>query len=80
VDRTNELLLGGGSLPPGFLERYFARVQPYTAGYDREIVHLQHLSAALGAQGTGYGVPPVLKNAYGSHPVGVVAFLRLRAK
>jgi len=80
VDRTNQLLLGETSLPPGFVERYFARVQAYTAGYDREIVDRRHLSAAVGGQWTGYGVPPVLKNSYGSHPFGVVAFLRLRAK
>ncbi|MBO0910242.1 MAG: hypothetical protein J2P13_00505 [Acidobacteria bacterium] len=80
ADRTNELLLGETFLPPGFQERYFARVQAYTAGYDREILDLRHLSAALGVQWTGYGVPRVLENTYGSHPFGVAAFLRLRAK
>ncbi len=80
VDRTNELLLSGIFLPSGFTERYFTCVQAYTAGYDREFEHIRHLSMALGAQLTWYGVPGVLQPAYGVHPVGVVAFLRLRAR
>ncbi len=79
ADRTNELLLTEGSEPPGFHERYFARVQAYTAGYDRELGHLPHLSTAIGGQLTWYGVPELLRADYGSHPVGVVLFLRLRA-
>ena len=79
VDRTNELLLGNNPEPTGFRERYFGRVQAYTAGYDRELGHLPHLSTAIGCQLTWYGVPEVLKPAYGPHPVGVVLFLRIRA-
>ena len=75
VDRTNELLLG---TTPVFSERYFARVQAYTAGYDREIGRIPHLSTALGAQLTWYGVPQALASAYGAHPVGGIVFLRLR--
>ena len=78
VDRTNELLLGTGPEPPGFEERYFARVQAYTAGYEREVGHLPHLSTGIGAQFSWYGVADVLKPAYGSHPLGGVIFLRLR--
>jgi len=80
VDRTNELLTGETLLPAAFTESYLTRVQAYTAGYDRDIGHLPHLSTALGAQLTWYGVPAVLQPIYGSHPIGVVAFLRLRAK
>lgn len=80
VDRTNELLLGTNPEPPGFSERYFARVQAYTAGYDREIGHIPHLSTALGGQLTWYGVPEILKSDYGTHPVGLAVFLRLRAR
>jgi hypothetical protein len=80
VDRTNELLLGETSLPPGFTERYFTRVQAYTAGYDRELGHVPHLSTALGVQLTGYRVPQTLQPVYGPHPFGVVVFLRLRAR
>jgi hypothetical protein len=79
VNRTNELLLGENPLPPGFVERYFTRVQAYTAGYDREVGHIPHISTALGGQVTWYGVPDSLKSDYGSHPIGVVMFLRLRA-
>src|SRR5882672_5745436 len=78
VDRTDELLLGGSPEPPGFSERYFARVQAYTAGYEREVGHIPHLSTALGAQFTWYGVPDVLKPTYGEHPVGGIVFLRIR--
>ena len=56
-----------------------ARVQAYTAGYEREVGHVPHLSTALGGQVTWYGVPEALKPTYGTHPVGVVLFLRLRA-
>ncbi len=80
VDRTNELLLGENPLPAAFTERYFTRVQAYSAGYDREVGHLPHLSTALGAQFTWYGVPDVLKGIYGPHPVGAVAFLRVRVR
>jgi hypothetical protein len=80
ADRTNELLLGENPPPPSFTERYFTRVQAYTAGYDREVGHIPHVSTALGAQVTWYGVPDVLKATYGSHPVGVAAFLRVRVK
>ena len=55
VDRTNELLLGENPLPPGFAEKYFTRVQGYTAGYDREVGHIRHLSTTLGGQITWYG-------------------------
>jgi hypothetical protein len=80
VDRTNELLLGEQSLPLGFQERYFTRVQAYTFGYDREVGHLPHLATALGGQFTAYTVPSALQPMYGAHPVGVSVFLRLRAR
>jgi hypothetical protein len=79
VDRTNELLVREGTLPAGFQERYFARVQAYTAGYDREIMNVSHVSTAVGGQLTVYGVPDVLAPAYGRHPAAVVLFLRVRA-
>jgi hypothetical protein len=80
VDRTNELLLNGGQPPPGFEERPLARVQAYTAGYDREIGHIPHLSTALGGQVTWYGVPEILKSTYAPHPIGVMLFLRVRLR
>jgi hypothetical protein len=80
VDRTNELLTGETLLPPSFTERYLTRVQAYSAGYDRDVGHLPHLSTAVGAQLTWYGVPTELQPLYSTHPVGVLAFLRIRAK
>jgi hypothetical protein len=67
--------------PPGsFNEHYFARVQAYTGGYDRDIVETSHMAVALGGQVTIYGVPNVLQATYGAHPVGAVVFLRLRTQ
>jgi len=80
VDRTNELLLGETALPSGFVERYFARVQAYTAGYDREVGRMPHISMAIGGQVTWYDVPPVLEPTYDSHPIGVVGFFRVRQR
>ncbi len=42
---------------------YFTRVQAYTAGYEREVGHIPHLSTALGGQLTWYGVPDVLSRS-----------------
>ena len=78
VDRTNELLPGEKLLPAGFRERYFARVQAYTVGYDREFGHMRGLSTAVGGQLTWYGVPDSLQHQYGSNPVGGLIFLRVR--
>jgi hypothetical protein len=78
VDRTNELLLGESPEPAGFSERYFTRVQAYSAGYEREIGRIPHLSTGLGGQFTWYGVPAILQPLYGSDPVGVIVFLRVR--
>ncbi|HWC15390.1 MAG TPA: hypothetical protein VG498_00145 [Terriglobales bacterium] len=80
VDRTNELLLGENPLPVGFVERYFTRVQAYTAGYDRDIGHIPYLASTIGTQLTWYGVSQVLKPLYGTHPVGANVFLRLRLR
>lgn len=80
VDRTNELLLGEELLPSGFVERYFTRVQAYTLGYDREVGRGRHVSMAIGGQITLYGVPQTLESNYGSHPIGVTAFFRVRQR
>jgi len=80
LDRTNQLLLGESPEPPGFSERYFARVQAYTVGYEREVGHIPHLSTAFGGQFTWYGVRDNLKPIYGTHPVGAIVFLRVRPR
>jgi hypothetical protein len=78
VDRTSELLLGKQPEPPGFEENFLARIQAYTAGYDRDFPLIPGLSTALGAQVTLYGKPDFLTPIYGQHPVGVILFLRVR--
>jgi len=79
VDRTNELLLGENPLPPGFEERFLARVQAYSFGYDREFDFIPHISSAFGGQYTLYAKPASLDAIYGAHPMGVLLFLRFRA-
>lgn len=79
VDRTNELALGERPEPPGFEERFLARVQAYTVGYDREFRTVPHLSTAIGGQVMLYATPRSLTTIYGAHPVGVVMFVRFRA-
>jgi hypothetical protein len=79
VDRTSELLLGEKPLPPGFEERSAGRVQAYTFGYDRDVnAHIPHILAALGAQVTAYTPGAKLQLVYGTDPMGLVIFLRLR--
>lgn len=76
--RSNELILGENPLPPGFVEEPIGHVQAYTLGYDHDFDLIPHLASAIGAQFTTYGVPDVLKPIYGSHPLGVAIFVRLR--
>jgi len=78
VDRTNQLLLGEKPSPPGFQEHFLARVQAYTLGYDHEFDRIPHLGIAFGGQATFYGAPASLRTTYGSHPMGVVLFARVR--
>jgi hypothetical protein len=76
--RSNELLVGENPLPPGFTESPLTHVQAYTFGYDREFNLVPHLASAVGSQFTVYGVGAPLKPIYGSDPVGVNIFVRLR--
>ena len=77
--RSNELLLSPGSpLPPNFAESPIGHVAAYTAGYDHDLHLVPHLLVAPGAQFTSYTTPGALIGSYGSHPFGVVAFLRFR--
>jgi hypothetical protein len=78
AERSNELILGENPLPPGFREEPIGHVQAYTFGYDHDFDLIPHLASAIGAQFTTYGVPDVLKPIYGSHPLGVAIFIRLR--
>jgi hypothetical protein len=77
--RSNELLLPPGSaLPPNFTESPIGHVAAYTFGYDRDYRFIPHILTAPGAQFTTYTTPAALVSTYGSHPFGVVAFVRLR--
>ncbi len=77
--RSNELLITPGQpLPPGFAESPIGHVAAYTAGYDHDLHLAPHLLVAPGAQFTSYTTPSALAATYGSHPFGVVAFLRFR--
>ena len=76
--RSNELLIGENPLPPGFEEMPLTHVQAYTFGYDRDILHIPHLASAIGAQVTTYGVGQPLQPIYGTNPIGIQVFLRLR--
>ncbi len=78
ADRTNLLLLGENPEPLNFEEHFLARIQAYTAGYDREFPAIPHFSTAIGAQATFYGQPDSLSAIYGNHPLGVVMFVRIR--
>jgi len=78
VDRTTELLLGENPLPPGFEEEPAGRVQAYTFGYDRDFGVLPHWETAIGAQVSVYDPGSKLQPVYGSDPMGVVVFVRLR--
>ena len=78
ADRSNELLLGGAALPPGFVEERIGRVQAYTFGYSRDIDLFPHWATAIGAQIAIYGVPDTLQPVYGPRPVGGVIFVRAR--
>jgi hypothetical protein len=60
------------------VERFLARVQAYTLGYDRDIHLIPHLVVAPGGQITFYGVPGSLQPIYGARPIGVAVFLRLQ--
>jgi hypothetical protein len=78
AERSNELIVGENPLPPDFAEKSIGHVQAYTLGCDRDIDLVPHLASAIGAQFTTYGVPSTLTAIYGTHPFGVVVFLRFR--
>jgi hypothetical protein len=80
VDRTNELLLGKQPEPPGFEERFLARVQAYTIGYDHDFHSIPGMATALGGQVTLYSKPGFLTPIYGRHPSGVIVFVRFRPR
>lgn len=60
-------------------ERRYARVQAYTAGYERELPRATNwLKQGIGGQVMSLVAPRNLEPVYGSHPWGVQLFFRLR--
>lgn len=78
LDRTSELLLGKNPEPPDFEEKFLARIQAYSAGYDHDFPLIPGISTALGAQITIYGKPDSLTPIYGEHPAGFIVFVKFR--
>jgi hypothetical protein len=79
VDRDRTLLAGETPQALHVQEDPIARVQAYTFGYERDLPFgPSSVSIGLGVQATAYGVPPVLRSAYGSHPAAISFFLRIR--
>jgi hypothetical protein len=76
--RSNELLIGEHALPAAFVETPLTHVQGYTFGFDRDVELVPHVASAIGAQVTVYGVGRPLQPIYGTDPVGVSVFVRLR--
>jgi hypothetical protein len=76
--RSNELLNGENPLPAGFEESPLTHVQAYTFGYDRDFDVLPYVASAIGAQVSVYGVGKPLEGIYGTDPVGINVFVRLR--
>lgn len=76
--RSNELVNGEKPLPSGFREEPLTHVQAYTLGYDRDVHFTPHVAWAIGAQVTAYRVGRPLQAIYGTGPVAINIFIRLR--
>lgn len=76
--RSNELQNGTAPLPANFQEQPIGHIQAYTVGYVHDMNLIPQVRSAIGAQVTTYGVADALKAIYGSHPVSVSVFVRLR--
>ena len=75
VDRTQEILE-----TPTASDAFLARVQAYTAGYERDFPLIEHADTGFGGQFTIYNKPAFLTPIYGNHPLGVVLFVRIRLR
>src|SRR5271170_7762935 len=56
------------------------RIGAYTAGYTRDIGTFQKMETGIGANFSTYSMPDAIKPYYGSRPVAVNVYLRLRLK
>ena len=55
-------------------------ITAYTLGYTRDVDWLPRLQTGVGANFTTYGVPSAIQPYYGSHPIGVNVYMRLRIR
>jgi hypothetical protein len=79
VDRDSLILFQESPLTLLVDEQRYARVQAYTAGYERELPRrYAWFSTGLGGQFTLFHAPPVLAPIFNANSVGVQLFLRLR--
>jgi hypothetical protein len=67
-------------LPAGFKEEPLTHVQAYGFGYDRDVDVVPNVSTAFGAQVMVYGVGQPLQPIYGTRPVAVQFFVRMRMR
>jgi len=54
------------------------RIGAYTAGYTRDLGTFHKVETGIGANFTGYSMPDAIRPYYGTHPIAVSVFLRLR--
>jgi hypothetical protein len=79
LDRDQTFLVGETPAVLDVEETPIGRIQAWTVGYEREIPFpVKFLSMGIGAQYTGYRMPPAIKAVYGDRPSTAVFFLRLR--
>jgi hypothetical protein len=55
-----------------------ARIGAFTLGYFREVDLVRGIPSGVGVDATGYSFPASLEPAYGSHPISMHVFIRLR--
>ncbi len=79
VDRDSLILFQESPLTLLVDEQRYARVQAYTAGYERELPRrFSWFSTGLGGQLTIFHAPPALAPIFNANPVGVQLFVRVR--
>jgi hypothetical protein len=54
------------------------RVQAYTLGYTHDLGTFSGIETGVGTNVTAYAIPAAIQPHYGTHPVGVDVYLRLR--
>jgi len=75
IERVDKLGLIDRSVPDS---GPLATVNAFSIGYSRDLVHSARVNTALGAMVTFHAIPEVLRPVYGSSPVSVYVFFRVR--